>query len=208
MDRSAFLERVRRRLADVPKPEVMVPLEWSVDIDDPVARFATEVAANGGTLQRTTEADAPWVLAEWPGATVLISAEPGVPEGLDEVIARAGGRALSWPRPPSEVAEEADVGVTSALWGVAETGSVLVSSAAPGGRAPSLLPPVHLCFLPAARILRTTAELFARIGEMPELPSNLVLISGPSKSADIGQELIVGIHGPGELHVVLVEQAG
>jgi L-lactate dehydrogenase complex protein LldG len=205
MERAVFLARVRSRLEGMPKPDAQVPAGWAIEVEDPVGRFATELAAVGGRPQRTTERDAPWVLAEWPGATVLVSPEPGVPQGIEDVVRRSGGRALPWPQPLATVAAEADVGVTSALWGVAETGSVLVSSAPPGGRAPSLVPPVHVVFLPADRILATVADLFARIGEMSERPSGLTLITGPSKSADIGMELIIGVHGPGELHVVLVE---
>jgi L-lactate dehydrogenase complex protein LldG len=205
MERSAFLARVRSRLAGVPKPTAAVPPDWAVEIDDPVARFAAELAAVGGKLQRTTAPDAPWVMAEWPGSTVLVSPEAGVPEGIGDVVQRSGGRVLAWPSSLQEIAREADVGVTSALWGVAETGSVLISSAAPGGRAPSLVPPVHVVYLTTDRIVPTTAELWRRIKDMNERPSALVLVTGPSKSADIGNELMVGVHGPGELHVVLVE---
>jgi L-lactate dehydrogenase complex protein LldG len=205
MDRSAFLTRVRSRLAGVAKPTAEVPAGWAVDIDDPVARFATELAAVGGKLQRTTAPDAPWVMAEWPGSTVLVSPEPGVPEGIEDVVRRSGGRLLEWPGAVQEIARDADVGVTSALWGVAETGSVLVSSAPPGGRAPGLVPPVHVVFLPAERIIPTTADLWREVGSMEARPSALVLVTGPSKSADIGNELMVGVHGPGELHVILVE---
>jgi L-lactate dehydrogenase complex protein LldG len=205
MERSRFLARVRSRLASAARHSAEVPEGWEVEIDDLVGRFATELAAVGGKVQRTTPEEARWVLAEWPGATVLVSPEPGVPEGLDEVVQRSGGRVLRWPQPLADVANSADVGVTSALWGVAETGTLLVSSAPPGGRAPSLVPPTHVCFLPTDRIVATTADLFRRIGEMPERPSGLVLVTGPSKSADIGMELIVGVHGPGELHAVLIE---
>jgi L-lactate dehydrogenase complex protein LldG len=86
---------------------------------------------------------------------------------------------------------------------VAETGSVLVSAAPPGGRAPSLVVPVHVVFLPEERVLGTVEEVFDAIDRLDDLPSNLVLITGPSKSADIGMELAVGVHGPGEVHVVL-----
>jgi transposase len=74
-----------------------------------------------------------------------------------------------------------------------------------GGRAPSLLPSVHVAFVGRARLLRTVRDLFVRIGEIQSYPSNVVLMTGPSKSADIGNELALGVHGPGELHVVPVE---
>ena len=205
MDRSAFLARVRSRLAGVEKPASAVPPDWAVEIDDPVARFASELTAVGGKVQRTTEADAPWVLAEWPGSCVVMTHEPGVPEGLADIVRRSGGRVHEWPSSAHEIARDATVGVTSALWGVAETGSVLVSSAPPSGRAPGLVPPVHVVFLPTDRIVTTTAELFSRIATMESRPSALTLVTGPSKSADIGNELMVGVHGPGEFHVVLVE---
>jgi L-lactate dehydrogenase complex protein LldG len=205
MERSVFLAGVRSRLAGVEKPASAVPPDWAVEIDDPVARFAAELTAVGGKVQRTTEADAPWVLAEWPGSTVVIDDEPGVPEGLADVVRRSGGRVHEWPSSAQEIARDVDVGVTSALWGVAETGSVLVSSAPPGGRSPGLVPPVHVVFLPTGRIVPTTAELFARIAAMEDRPSALTLVTGPSKSADIGNELMVGVHGPGEFYVILVE---
>jgi L-lactate utilization protein LutC len=64
-----------------------------------------------------------------------------------------------------------------------------------------LLPPVHVCALPAAKLLPGLAELFAELG--PTLPSSLAIITGPSRSADIEQQLTIGVHGPGELHIVL-----
>ena len=205
MERAAFLERVRLRFNRADRPGAEVPRGWEEEVDDRAARFAAELAATGGKVQRTTPQDAPWVLAEWPGATVLISPEPGVPEGIADVVGRSGGTPLVWPRPVDEVAAEAGVGVTSALWGVASTGTVVVSSAPPGGRAPSLVPPVHVCFLAVDRLVASTADLFRELAALADRPSGLVLVTGPSKSADIGMELISGVHGPGELHVVLVD---
>jgi L-lactate dehydrogenase complex protein LldG len=204
MERAEFIGRIHNRLAAVPKIEAEVPAGWGVTIADRGARFEQELTAIGGAVHRVPRAEAASVLERWPGGVFLTTREEDLPPGIEEAVARGGGELLRWPDTTlDEVAATVDVGVTSALWGVAETGSVLASSAPPGGRAPSLVVPVHVVFLPEERVLGTVEEVFATIGTFEELPSNLVLITGPSKSADIGMELAVGVHGPGEVHVVL-----
>jgi L-lactate dehydrogenase complex protein LldG len=204
MERAEFIGRIHNRLAAVPKLEAEVPAGWGVTIADRGARFEQELTAIGGVVHRVARAEAASVLERWAGGVFLTTREEDLPPGIEEAVARGGGELLRWPDATlDEVAATVDVGVTSALWGVAETGSVLVSSAPPGGRAPSLVVPVHVVFLPEARVLGTVEEVFATIDTFKELPSNLVLITGPSKSADIGMELAVGVHGPGEIHVVL-----
>jgi L-lactate dehydrogenase complex protein LldG len=94
-----------------------------------------------------------------------------------------------------------DAGVSDAAYGLADTGSVvLLASDEP--RARSLLPFVHVTRLREDRILPGLAELLARLG--PDLPSAVSIVTGPSRSADIEQRLAVGVHGPGEVHVVLL----
>ena len=93
-------------------------------------------------------------------------------------------------------------GVSDAAWGIAETGSVVLASSPEEPRARSLLPPVHITRLREERILPGLEELFARYGA--DVPSALVIVTGPSRSADIEQKLVIGVHGPGEVHVVLV----
>ena len=68
-------------------------------------------------------------------------------------------------------------------------------------RARSLLPDVHVSLLAEDSILPGLAELFEALGG--ELPSALAIVTGPSRSADIEQQLVVGVHGPGRVHVVL-----
>jgi L-lactate dehydrogenase complex protein LldG len=70
-------------------------------------------------------------------------------------------------------------------------------------RARSLLPFVHVSLLREDRILPGLEELFEAVGG--DLPSALAIVTGPSRSADIEQMLVVGVHGPGEVHVVLVD---
>jgi L-lactate utilization protein LutC len=92
-------------------------------------------------------------------------------------------------------------GVSQALYGLADTGSVVLAASPEEPRSRSLLPAVHISLLAEDRILPGLAELFEAVGDA--LPSALAIVTGPSRSADIEQHLVVGVHGPGEVHVVL-----
>jgi L-lactate utilization protein LutC len=92
--------------------------------------------------------------------------------------------------------------LSEALYGLADTGSVVLAASPEEPRARSLLPFVHVSILREERILPGLAELFEAVGG--NLPSALAIVTGPSRSADIEQRLVVGVHGPGEVHVVLV----
>jgi len=96
-------------------------------------------------------------------------------------------------------------GVSTALYGLADTGSVVLAAAPDEPRRNSLLPDVHVTMLAEDRILPGLDELFAALG--PDLPSALAIVTGPSRSADIEQKLAVGVHGPREVHVVLLPPA-
>jgi len=93
-------------------------------------------------------------------------------------------------------------GVSTALWGLADTGSVVLAASPHEPRARSLLPEVHVTLLQQSRILPGLDEVFEALGD--DLPSALAIVTGPSRSADIEQKLAVGVHGPGEVHVVLL----
>ncbi len=93
-------------------------------------------------------------------------------------------------------------GVSRAIYGLADTGSVVLAAAPDEPRARSLLPAVHITLLREDLILPGLDELFAAVGG--SLPSALAIVTGPSRSADIEQRLTVGVHGPREVHVVLL----
>jgi L-lactate dehydrogenase complex protein LldG len=101
-----------------------------------------------------------------------------------------------------EVPELADAEVSEASWGIAETGSVVLCASPEEPRSRSLLPWVHVSLLREDRILASLDDLFAAVRDDP--PSALAIVTGPSRTADIEQTLMVGVHGPGEVHVVLV----
>ncbi len=92
-------------------------------------------------------------------------------------------------------------GVSRAVYALADTGSVVLAASPDEPRAASLLPDVHVTLVSEDVILAGLEELFKAAGG--DLPSSLAIVTGPSRSADIEQRLTVGVHGPGEVHVVL-----
>lgn len=88
----------------------------------------------------------------------------------------------------------ADLGITGARAGVALTGSIVVDAGRARGRTASLLPPVHLALLAADALVATPGDSWRAMAE--PMPSNVVQITGPSRSADIELILTIGVHGP------------
>jgi L-lactate dehydrogenase complex protein LldG len=102
--------------------------------------------------------------------------------------------------------EACDAGLTACEVLVAQTGSVLVSSATCGGRALSVLPHVHVVVATADQVVPTLGDALHAVRERHAggLPSMLSFITGPSRTGDIERILVLGAHGPKELIVVLV----
>jgi L-lactate dehydrogenase complex protein LldG len=103
-----------------------------------------------------------------------------------------------------ELCATAGVGITSADYALADTGTLVMLSGPQEARMISLLPPAHIAVVPRARILTGLDELFSLLPNPAELTSSMVLITGPSRTADIEQILVRGVHGPGLLTVVVV----
>ncbi len=98
----------------------------------------------------------------------------------------------------------ADFGITSADYALADTGTLVLFSSAEEARMVSLLPPVHIAIVARDRILTGLDELLSLVPSPGERSSSMLLITGPSRTADIEQILVRGVHGPGEIHVVVV----
>jgi len=98
----------------------------------------------------------------------------------------------------------AGLGITSADYALADTGTLVMISSAEEARLVSLLPPVHLAVVPRERLLSGLDELLTLLPLPAERSSSMVLITGPSRTADIEQILVRGVHGPGEIHVIVV----
>ena len=118
---------------------------------------------------------------------------------IDEFVENARAAGFHVHRGEAPAIEGA--GVSRALYGLADTGSVVLAASPEEPRANSLLPMSHISLLTEDRILPGLAELFEAVGA--NLPSALAIVTGPSRSADIEQKLVVGVHGPGDVHIVL-----
>jgi L-lactate dehydrogenase complex protein LldG len=97
------------------------------------------------------------------------------------------------------------LGLTGADAGLAESGSIVLGSGPGRGRLASLLAPVHVAVLRRDRLVFALPDLFRLRPDLAAMPgSNLVCITGPSRTADIEMTLSRGVHGPREVHVILL----
>lgn len=123
------------------------------------------------------------------GYTILDSNLPSEPESRKTKLAELG---------------RAVVGITGATAGLADTGTLVLVSGPGRPRLTSLLPPVHIALLSVASILPDLPGLFAKYSTLAQQGSNLILITGPSRTSDIELTPVWGVHGPKKVHVILV----
>ncbi|MEW9698382.1 lactate utilization protein C [Paenibacillus sp. SI8] len=112
--------------------------------------------------------------------------------GKDELVAKAAG---------------ADIGIVAVEHGVAHTGSLVVTSDPSRGRSVSLLPTTLVAILPAERLRTRLGEVLRPFDELKlkDRPAGIHFISGPSRSADIENDLTIGVHGPGIIYALIIE---
>jgi L-lactate dehydrogenase complex protein LldG len=100
------------------------------------------------------------------------------------------------------------VGITDSFCAVAETGSLMLLSGPDSYVSASLLPETHIAIVSAQRIVAAMEDAFALArAERGELPRTVNFISGPSRTGDIEQTIVLGAHGPYRVHVIIVHQA-
>lgn len=104
----------------------------------------------------------------------------------------------------TDVLFESDLGITGAQLAIAETGTLVLESESERHRRTSLVPPVHVCVLEAKNIRRTLGEILEIL--QTRLSRTITFITGASRTSDIELTLAIGVHGPGELHVILIDK--
>ena len=138
---------------------------------------------------------------------------------LDDALRRQGGRVTVIARDRRTSREQlrpemgrADMGITGVDYAIAETGTCVLVPRKGVSRIVSLLPTIHVALVEPHQVYETLDDLFAlrRLAFLlgrGDMGSYLSLISGPSRTADIEQTLVVGVHGPVEAHMVILDTA-
>jgi L-lactate utilization protein LutC len=99
-----------------------------------------------------------------------------------------------------------DVGITSADYALADTGSLVLLTESGESRLLSLLPPCHIAVFGRSRIVPSLDDFF-RIHALPaDTSSAVTIVTGPSRTGDIEMRLVRGVHGPGEVHAVIIDE--
>ena len=167
----------------------------------PLERFRERSEAQSSTVAEVSSlADLPAAIACYVSSYELLkeavcwpefSALPWREAGLDVSARRVTGSDL--------------VGITGSFCAVAETGSLLLCSGPQTPAALSLLPETHIAVVAASRIVAGMEEAWALARtEFKELPRALNFISGPSRTGDIEQTIVLGAHGPYRVHIIIV----
>lgn len=218
--RESFFSRVRSAVArqgePVAPPALDAALLRTVPVDaDAVALFEQRASGVGVTVRRTRAAgvveEVVQVVGGLGGRRVAVGGTFDWHEGITAALAGAGCEVTDGRTAAGGELFDVEVGVTGVEAAVAESGT-LVCEAGPGrSRSMTLVPAAHVAVVPASRVVADLVDWFvARFGSTAtagQLPSGVALITGPSKTADIEGILVTGVHGPGRVVVVLVEDA-
>lgn len=195
--RERILARVREALDERPRvghPGPFAGGRPGGPPPDPADAFAALFRRSGGEVVRADDLEAAcrWLgdfAAGFPGLALGTTTPPSV----HDAVVGVGFVPV----------ERAPLGISMAVGAVAETGSLILD--ARDGRRVQILPPTHVVLVHAGTVHPTLAGALRSL--RGRLPSALALHSGPSKSADIGQILVKGVHGPGRVVALVIGRA-
>ncbi len=210
MSRESILQTVRTALGrspgqsvpTAPPARIVVPL---VEMEERIASMRMRIEALAGKTARAgTPAEACDMVAEIvQGKSAVASNAPYLAEcGITRLPGVRSG--ITDCEELRDVCAVADIGITSADYVLGDTGTLVMLASPREARLVSLLPPAHIAVVPTERILTGLDELFAILPEPATQTSSMVLITGPSRTADIEQILVRGVHGPGQIMAIVV----
>lgn len=219
--RDAILARVRRNLAESgvqPEPAPPIPLRTHDQSDGKslVDLFSEQLELVAGVCHRVSSVEGAAealraIVADHHAVRLARTDDPMVIDLLERVV---GTFEILPPESDREQLLQCDIGVSAARFGIAQHGTIVL----PSGQADldgertrlvALLPKVHVAIIRASDLLGTVAEVLARLPELGDedrpLPPTVTFATGPSRTADIEQKLVLGVHGPHAQHVILLE---
>lgn len=214
-----------RRTKNVERPKWRLNPQWEMyegyTQDELVDVLEEQCKVIHTTFKRTSFADLEAVLTETvqghDGKVIIAANDPrNAAYGLDQLYAKWRGDAVDvrvWDEKIGKenqvFAEQADIGITFSDMTLAESGTVTLLNDRNNGRTISLLPRVHVVIIPKSTIVPRMTQAAKQIHDANQegklVSSCVSFISGPSNSADIEMNLIVGVHGPVEATYILVE---
>lgn len=170
-----------------------------------IVHHATDAASAAAVIRSIIPTPGPQSILAWSESALRVP-------GLYDALAAQGIGILpahvpfSGPERTARLGElaAAQVGVTGALACLAESGSLVVEHGDGRGRLASLLVPVHIAIVRRSAVVRSLADVFRHRPDLTASTSNVVVITGPSRTADIEMTLTRGVHGPREIHVILM----
>ncbi|OLN29715.1 LutC/YkgG family protein [Desulfosporosinus metallidurans] len=220
-----FISQVAQKLGRstptaTPEPvPIQIPQYRLSDLGERTAVFLHNWQALGGKGAIVkTEDETIHCLKEWFGDLELnwLNQKSIVAWDMLPSLAESAFSTLNWPlvrythaaldpRERHAIAAQAELGITGADWGIALSGTVVINSNPQRGRAVSLLPPRHLTFIEASKLRDNLGEVLEEVSASESQPSAIELITGPSRTSDIEMDLSIGVHGPVDVYVVVVE---
>lgn len=169
---------------------------------DLVARFRQQAERTSQTLDQVS------TMEQVPAAVARYLSGLGLPQQaiawktLTGLPWQPAGLAVEFRKPVNEDL----VGITGCFCAVAETGTLVLLSGPETFSSAALLPETHIAIVPLSRIVGSIEDAFALAKqERGELPRATNFISGPSRTGDIEQTIVLGAHGPYRVHVILVD---
>jgi len=200
--REEILARVRSALAEVSDVPAPPPAPRRTAVDDVVALFTERVADYRATVVRCT----PERLATTVADALPADAAVVVPDGLCVPVERAtvDDGSLS-----AAELDRIDAVVTEAAVGIAETGTIVLDHGpGQGRRAITLVPDTHVCLVRTDQVVLDVPDAVALLEASVRQGRALTWISGPSATSDIELDRVEGVHGPRNLHVIVVADDG
>jgi L-lactate dehydrogenase complex protein LldG len=211
--RQEILDRIRQQLSHSPAvAAATVAAEAAVTVSHPRPAISGDLQRRfiDQSLRQSTTVD---VIADWstiPTAVARYLTANALPT-----------RVVGWPLllghpwsaaaidfAPRGARDDDAVGVTGCQCAIAETGTLMLLSGPDTPATVSLLPETHIAIVAASRIVATMEDAWQQLpAAAPGLPRAVNFISGPSRTGDIEQTIVLGAHGPYRVHVVLVSGA-